>query len=163
MIRRLNVRFRKISMQIASSGFGGFLWHWIQQTTQNHSCRAVIWKYSQSHGFEISRDFMIMYFREVNQGIELPLCVTCNTVFRLLQSGWSINTSWLLQRYWLHLMSQCQWSNLEGYDYIYPSIKQQGKSEGFESCDRPIVRKRPISVMFCTVWPWNLMDDLGKQ
>ena len=25
-------------------------------------------------------------------------------------------------------------------------LKKQGKSEGFESCDRPIVRKRPIWV-----------------
>ena len=25
-------------------------------------------------------------------------------------------------------------------------VKKQGKSEGFESCDRPIVRKRPIWV-----------------
>ena len=43
---------------------------------------------------------------------------------------------------------------------------KQGKSEGFESCDRPIVRKRPIWVKIgdvCPVWPWNLMDDLGKQ
>ena len=29
---------------------------------------------------------------------------------------------------------------------ILPYILQQGKSEGFESCDRPIVRKRPIWV-----------------
>ena len=28
---------------------------------------------------------------------------------------------------------------------------QQGKSEGFESCDRPIVRKRPIWVKICDV------------
>ena len=43
---------------------------------------------------------------------------------------------------------------------------EQGKSEGFESCTRPIVRKCPFgskSVMFCPVWPWNLMNDLGKQ
>ena len=46
-----------------------------------------------------------------------------------------------------------------------PFIKQ-GKSEGFESCDRPIVRNAQFgskSVTFCPVWPWNLMDDLGKQ
>ena len=43
---------------------------------------------------------------------------------------------------------------------------EQGKSEGFESCDRPIVRNTQFgskSKMFCPVWPWNLMDDLGKQ
>ena len=35
---------------------------------------------------------------------------------------------------------------------------EQGKSEGFESCHRPIVRKRPIWVKIgdvCTVWPWK--------
>ena len=45
-------------------------------------------------------------------------------------------------------------------------IAKQGKSEGFESCDRPIVRKRPIWVKIgdvLSVWPWNLIDDLGKQ
>ena len=31
------------------------------------------------------------------------------------------------------------------YDKIVPKL-EQGKSEGFESCDRPIVRKRPIWV-----------------
>ena len=29
---------------------------------------------------------------------------------------------------------------------LYLGIVKQGKSEGFESCDRPIVRKRPIWV-----------------
>ena len=42
------------------------------------------------------------------------------------------------------------WFNLETfYKYNYfntPITYEQGKSEGFESCDRPIVRKRPISV-----------------
>ena len=31
-------------------------------------------------------------------------------------------------------------------NYISYSQNNQGKSEGFESCDRPIVRKRPIWV-----------------
>ena len=56
-------------------------------------------------------------------------------------------------------LSQCQWSNPE-----------QGKSEGFESCDRPIVRKRPIWVKICDVlsrvtlefdgWPWKTIGHL---
>ena len=29
---------------------------------------------------------------------------------------------------------------------LYRAQKKQGKSEGFESCDRPIIRKRPIWV-----------------
>ena len=48
--------------------------------------------------------------------------------------------------------------------------KQQGKSEGFESCDRPIVRKRPIWVKIGYVlsrvtlkfdgWPWKTIGHL---
>ena len=47
---------------------------------------------------------------------------------------------------------------------------KQGKSEGFESCDRPIVRKRPIWVKICDVlssvtlkfdgWPWKTIGHL---
>ena len=48
---------------------------------------------------------------------------------------------------------------------------QQGKSEGFESCDRPIVRKRPIWVKIGDVlyrvtlkfdgWPWKTIGPLS--
>ena len=51
--------------------------------------------------------------------------------------------------------------------YIY----KQGKSEGFESCDRPIVRKRPIWVKIGDVlsrvtlkfdgWPWKTIGHLS--
>ena len=47
---------------------------------------------------------------------------------------------------------------------------EQGKSEGFESCDRPIVRKRPIWVKIGDVlsrvtlkfdgWPWKTIGHL---
>ena len=50
-------------------------------------------------------------------------------------------------------------------------IKEQGKSEGFESCDRPIVRKRPIWVKIGDVlshvtlkfdgWPWKTIGHLS--
>ena len=60
---------------------------------------------------------------------------------------------------------QCMWLlNINQSSML--SLWKQGKSEGFESCDRPIVRKRPIWVKIgdvLYVWPWNLMDDLGKQ
>ena len=62
---------------------------------------------------------------------------------------------------------QCEyltkWGNL-------PQTKQ-GKSEGFESCDRPIVRKRPIWVKIGDVlyrvtlkfdgWPWKTIGHLS--
>ena len=48
---------------------------------------------------------------------------------------------------------------------------KKGKSEGFESCDRPIVRKRPISVKMGDVlsrvtlkfdgWPWKTIGHLS--
>ena len=51
------------------------------------------------------------------------------------------------------------------------NIYKQGKSEGFESCDRPIVRKRPIWVKICDVlyrvtlkfdgWPWETIGHLS--
>ena len=42
---------------------------------------------------------------------------------------------------------------------------QQGKSEGFDSCDRPsnLAQIWSKSSIFCPLWPWNLMDGLGKQ
>ena len=49
--------------------------------------------------------------------------------------------------------------------------KKQGKSEGFESCDRPIVRKHPIWVKIDDVlsrvtlkfdgWPWKKIGHLS--
>ena len=50
-------------------------------------------------------------------------------------------------------------------------LEKQGKSEGFESCDRPIVRKRPIWVKIGDVlyrvtlkfdgWPWKTIGHLS--
>ena len=41
---------------------------------------------------------------------------------------------------------------------------QQGKSEGFDSCDLPsnLTQTRFKSLIFQAVWPWNLMDDLKQ-
>ena len=53
---------------------------------------------------------------------------------------------------------------------FFSDIQKQGKSEGFESCDRPIVRKRPIWVKIGDVlsrvtlkfdgWPWKTIEHL---
>ena len=41
---------------------------------------------------------------------------------------------------------------------------QQGKSEGFDSCERPSNLKLDSNRQFFPpVWPWNLMEDLEKQ
>ena len=44
------------------------------------------------------------------------------------------------------------------------ATKQQGKSEGFDSCDRPsnLAQIWSKSSIFQPVWPWNLMYDLEK-
>ena len=57
------------------------------------------------------------------------------------------------------------------YVYIAVIMDKQGKSEGFESCDRPIVRKRPIWVKIGDVlsrvklkfegWPWKTIGHLS--
>ena len=42
---------------------------------------------------------------------------------------------------------------------------KQGKSEGFDSCDRPsnLTQIGFKSSIFQPMWPWNLMDDLEKN
>ena len=42
---------------------------------------------------------------------------------------------------------------------------KQGKSEGFDSCDRPsnLAQMWSKSSIFQPVWPWNVMFDLEKQ
>ena len=44
------------------------------------------------------------------------------------------------------------------------SKREQGKSEGFDSCDRPSNHAQILSKssIFQPVWPWNLMYDLKK-
>ena len=46
-----------------------------------------------------------------------------------------------------------------------PPKRRQGKSEGFDSCDRPsnLTQIGLKSSIFQHVWPWNLMDDPKKQ
>ena len=54
-------------------------------------------------------------------------------------------------------------------DGIFCIAKQmdhkQGKSEGFDSCYWPsnLAQIWSKSSIFCPLWPWNLMDGLGKQ
>ena len=67
------------------------------------------------------------------------------------------------------------WSNLTLFRAVWPwnltGDLQQGKSEGFESCDWPIVRKRPIWVKIGDAlyrvtlkfdgWPWKTIGHLS--
>ena len=72
-----------------------------------------------------------------------------------------------------------QWPSTSWNVYLRCSVKRntmqtfvkQGKSEGFESCDRPIVRKRPIWVKIGDVlhrvtlkfdgWPWKTIGHIS--
>ena len=44
-------------------------------------------------------------------------------------------------------------------------IEEQGKSEGFDSCDRPnnLAKTGFKSLILLPVWPWNLMDDFENN
>ena len=65
--------------------------------------------------------------------------------------------------------STTNWEMIKNANIFFCS--QQGKSEGFVSCDRPIVRKRPIWVKICDVlycvtlkfdgWPWKTIEHLS--
>ena len=43
-------------------------------------------------------------------------------------------------------------------------LKKQGKSEGFDTCDRPsnLTQIGLKSYIFQPMWSWNLMDDPEK-
>ena len=69
-----------------------------------------------------------------------------------------------------HDGSCIRWRRCQGVTQIKSEVIEQGKSEGFESCDRPIVRKRPIwvkigDVLSCVTlkfdeWPWKTIGHL---
>ena len=65
-----------------------------------------------------------------------------------------------------------RWCNILIQTVLHNNTKwKQGKSEGFESCDRPIIRKRPIWVKIGDVlsrvtmkfdgWPWKTIGQLS--
>ena len=79
---------------------------------------------------------------------------------------------------WQHSKFWAEYQELEhGFEFMIPGchniflcFTKQGKSEGFESCDWPIVRKRPIWVKIGDVlsrvtlkfdgWPWKTIGHL---
>ena len=69
--------------------------------------------------------------------------------------------------HFLHCFFVQRWKRpLQEWTCFNEIIVQQGKSEGFESCDRPIVRKRPIWVKIGDVLSRVTLKfdiDLGKQ
>ena len=79
-----------------------------------------------------------------------------------LDAQWHQATTWLIIGDVLRQFHRnCSRNRLRG-----PALfKEQGKSEGFDSCDRPsnLAQIWSKSSIFCPLWPWNLMDGLGKQ
>ena len=77
--------------------------------------------------------------------------------------------------YWLNRISRPFSYSRKCFNSYWPGVAymrhEQGKSEGFESCDRPIVRKRPIWVKISDVlyrvtlkfdgWPWKTIGHLS--
>ena len=51
------------------------------------------------------------------------------------------------------------------YNVQITSLRKQGKSEGFDSCDQRnnLTQIGFKSSIFQPMWPWNSMDDLGKH
>ena len=54
--------------------------------------------------------------------------------------------------------------NWQDLSHVYAILIEQGKSEGFDSCDRPsnLTQIGFKSSIFSPVWPLNLMDDPQK-
>ena len=98
-----------------------------------------------SRGFETKRDLAI---RRLNNG---ALCL------------------WIPKPHERYITKDCYRRNMAHGSQIF--IPEQGKSEGFESCDRPIVRKRPIRVKSGDVlsrvtlkfdgWLWKTIGHLS--
>ena len=88
------------------------------------------------------------------------------TIIRMEFQRWSLHCKQNITKYTLvQIILPIHWK-------IYISCRyKQGKSEGFESCDRPIVRKRPIWVKIGDVlsrvtlkfdgWPWKTIGHLS--
>ena len=86
----------------------------------------------------------------------------------------SFHNHWCIET-WVTVRKPPIWVKFDVFRAAWPwnltDDLQQGKSEGFESCDRPIVRKRPIWVKICDVlyrvtlkfdgWPWKTIGHLS--
>ena len=83
-----------------------------------------------------------------------------HSLIQILQQDILYNGAWF-EPYGSNLLL-CVKVKLHPYGTI---IYEQGKSEGFGSCDRPsnLAQIWSKSSIFQPVWPWNLMNDLGKQ
>ena len=72
----------------------------------------------------------------------------------------------------INWVALCMYSEVE-YGFKLPlkfisnvlNERKQGKSKGFDSCDRSsnLIQIGFISSIFQPAWPWNLMNDLKKQ
>ena len=64
----------------------------------------------------------------------------------------------------VHITTVIIWSDRSIPKLQLSVFIEQGKSEGFDSCDRPsnLAQIWSKSSIFQPVWPWNLMYDLEK-
>ena len=64
----------------------------------------------------------------------------------------------------VHITTVIIWSDRSIPKLWLSVFIEEGKSEGFDSCDRPsnLAQIWSKSLIFQPVWPWNLMYDLEK-
>ena len=112
-----------------------------------------------------------IYSWEINKSM-----VWCETVVTPKRQWWSHKRDLVPGKWSIFLRTR---ANIHGHKtlrpeqsvwqfadiYLKKKKKQQGKSEGFDSCDRPsnLTQTGFKSSIFQPVWPWYLMDDPKKQ
>ena len=92
----------------------------------------------------------------------LPMCLSNFKAIKFQSDRAIFNTNLAVSRLCeiLHVL----WDIKTGPWYQGAQRMKQGKSGGFDSCDRPsnLTQIRFKSSIFQPVWPWKLIDDLEK-
>ena len=87
-----------------------------------------------------------------------------NSIGKYHNSSWEFDSQLRLRRVRHGPPDKKHRLNIHRYIGTVPLQLQQGKSEGFDSCDRPsnLTQIGFKSSIFQPVWPWHLIDDLEK-
>ena len=89
---------------------------------------------------------------------EVPHCFSRSCIIFQGHTGQKIDD---LNKIWERLLGLSQLLNPSDLPSNFTYDLEQGKSEGFDSCDRPsnLTQIGLKSLIFQPVWPWNLMND----
>ena len=123
------------------------------------------WLWNDAQSWKQHRRGALLFFRVIRQISRSHGTKNCQFWPKLTVSGLQLQLEFTAGFEMMHKA----WCGIEEVPYCFPrsSIKfhghkgQQGKSEGFDSCDRP---SNPSQIgfessIFHPVWPWNLTDD----